>query len=155
MGMEHMVSNPRHIVVAAGCIRDDDGRVLMILSPKRGWENPGGRVEEGESLPEALRREVREETGIDVQVGQLAGVYTNLRHSIVIFTFFGSRIGGVSRTSDESLDVVWLDAEEALRRIEHPAVRMRFLDLCNFDGRIIYRSYVTDPFELRTEAEFS
>ena len=149
------MSNPRHIVVAAGFIRDDDGRVLMILSPKRGWEFPGGQVEEGESLSDAVRREVREETGIDVRVDQLAGVYTNLRHSIVIFTFLGSRTGGLPRTSEESLEVVWLDADEALRRIEHPAVQMRFRDLCSFDGHIIYRSYVTDPFELRSEAEFS
>ncbi len=59
---------PKHIVAVAGLVSDPRGRVLMIRSPRRDWEFPGGQVEEGESLTDALRREVLEETGITVSV---------------------------------------------------------------------------------------
>jgi 8-oxo-dGTP pyrophosphatase MutT (NUDIX family) len=127
----------------------------MIRSPRRGWEIPGGQVEEGESLTDALRREVLEETGYDIVVGQLVGVYSNISQSVVLLTFTGSRSGGVLQTSEESPEVAWLDVEEGFRRIEHPAVRMRFQDLCDFAGTIVYRSYTIDPFEGITQSTFS
>ena len=78
---------PKHIVAVAGLVSDPRGRVLMIRSPRRDWEFPGGQVEEGESLTDALRREVLEETGITVSVGALVGVYSNLKSHIVMFDF--------------------------------------------------------------------
>ncbi|HLL07775.1 MAG TPA: NUDIX domain-containing protein, partial [Nocardioidaceae bacterium] len=58
-------------------VRDADGRLLMVLRgrpPGQGlWSLPGGRVEPGESKQGALAREVREETGLEVLVGDLLG----------------------------------------------------------------------------------
>ena len=58
-------------------VHDAAGRLLLIRrghDPGRGlWSLPGGRVEDGESLPEAVRREVREETGLDVRAGAPVG----------------------------------------------------------------------------------
>ncbi|MDW8227844.1 MAG: (deoxy)nucleoside triphosphate pyrophosphohydrolase, partial [Anaerolineales bacterium] len=61
--------------------------VLLAQRPSRGllgglWEFPGGKVEPGESLPEALRREIREELAVDIQVGAPLGVY---RHAYTHF----------------------------------------------------------------------
>lgn len=57
---------------------DQQRRLLVVRrgqEPAQGlWSIPGGRLEAGESLPEAVRREVREETGVAVEVGELAGV---------------------------------------------------------------------------------
>jgi mutator protein MutT len=65
-------------VCAVGAIIQDKGALLLVRrdrEPARGqWSLPGGRVEPGESLREAVAREVREETGIDVEVGGLVGV---------------------------------------------------------------------------------
>jgi hypothetical protein len=48
----------KHIVAVAGLVTDARERVLMIRSPRRDWEFPGGQVEGGESLTDALRRKV-------------------------------------------------------------------------------------------------
>jgi len=64
-------------VAAVGAIAIDDGKILLIKrghAPSLGlWSVPGGRVEPGESEVDAVRREVAEETGLDVEVGPLAG----------------------------------------------------------------------------------
>jgi 8-oxo-dGTP pyrophosphatase MutT (NUDIX family) len=58
-------------------IFDADGRVLLVQQGEegRGWELPGGKVKKRESLPDAVVREVKEETGIDVVPEQLVGVF--------------------------------------------------------------------------------
>jgi len=69
---------PRHIVAVFGLIRNSAGEVLMIDSPRRGWELPGGQVEEGENLIRALEREIEEESGVKAGIGTLVGVYSRL-----------------------------------------------------------------------------
>ena len=65
-------------VAVAAVIFDDDGRVLLIergRPPGQGlWTVPGGKLELGESLAAAVQREVREETGLEVEVGELVAV---------------------------------------------------------------------------------
>jgi 8-oxo-dGTP diphosphatase len=62
---------PHEVHVAAGVIRNDDGRVLIAQRPEGshlagGWEFPGGKVAAGETVLQALKRELREEIGIEV-----------------------------------------------------------------------------------------
>jgi ADP-ribose pyrophosphatase YjhB (NUDIX family) len=98
-------------------VHDDEGRLLLVLrgrEPARGcWSIPGGRVEPGESAQEAVIREVREETGLDVTpsgpVGQVerdapgGGTY-------VIEDFRCRAYGGVLAAGDDADDVAWFDA---------------------------------------------
>jgi ADP-ribose pyrophosphatase YjhB (NUDIX family) len=58
--------DPRHIVGVAGVVRDDTGRVLLVRTGRRGWEQPGGQVELGEDLKTALQREIREAEWLEV-----------------------------------------------------------------------------------------
>ena len=145
------MSIPKHIVAVAGLVTDTKGRVLMILSPRRDWEFPGGQVEEGETLTAALEREVREETGVRVTAGALVGVYSNVRSHIVMLDFLCEYLGGEPTTSEESLAVEWVDRGEALSRVVRPAIRDRLRDMLEFNGQVVYRAYAFDAGAAHTE----
>ncbi len=141
-----------HTVAVFGLIRNSAGDVLMIESPLRGWEIPGGRVEEGEDLIRALAREILEETGVKAEIGPLIGVYSRLKSPfMVLLGFLGQYRSGQLTTSEESLAVEWVKPEKAVARASHPAIRDRVLDALAYDGRIIYRSYSTDPYRIHDQ----
>jgi A/G-specific adenine glycosylase len=76
-----------HYDVAAGIIRDDSGRVLIAQRPMEGllgglWEFPGGKQEPDETLSECLKRELREELAIEVEVGDL---FVSVKHGFTHF----------------------------------------------------------------------
>ncbi|AIF67789.1 ADP-ribose pyrophosphatase [Terribacillus saccharophilus] len=96
---------PKHIVSAAAIVRNEHGDILLIKGPRRGWEMPGGQVEEGESLADAAVREVMEESGIVIEVTKFCGIYQNTESSICNTLFLGKPIGGVCTPSEESLKV--------------------------------------------------
>lgn len=89
----------------------------MINGPKRGWEIPAGRVEEGESLTAAVIRETKEETGIDIEIIKFCGIFQNVKESVCSTLFLGRPIGGEFRTSNESHEVAYFSIEEALNKI--------------------------------------
>jgi len=136
-----------HIVAAGGFVTNSHGQVLMIKSPRYGdWEFPGGQVEEGETIPHALEREVLEETGIVIRVKSLVGIYSNTRRpSIVNMDFICEYISGELATSSESIQVAWVNREAALSRVKREAVYKRLKDMLEFSGEINYRAYFVDP----------
>ena len=88
---------------AFAIIFDENERVL--LSHRRdidAWNLPGGGVESGETPVEAVIREVTEETGLEVAVDRLVGVYTNTRRDDIVFTFVCHVTGGALRLTEES-----------------------------------------------------
>ena len=108
---------PKHIVSAATIVLNDKGELLLIKGPIRGWEMPGGQVEEGESLKEAAVRETKEETGIDVEIVKFCGIFQNVKKSICNTLFLAKPIGGEFRTSSESLEVGFFPLDEAMEMV--------------------------------------
>ena len=124
-------------------------RVLLVRTPRRGWEFPGGQVEEGESILEAVIREVSEEANVVAAAGRLVGVYSNLSSSRVIFDFLGCWLSGDTRAGDETIEAAWVDKAQARQMIDHPGYRQRIEQLLAFDGRVLFQSYTTAPFTVR------
>jgi 8-oxo-dGTP diphosphatase len=143
--------SPLHVVAAVTLIIDKFGRVLMVSNPDRGWECPGGRIEEGEDIIGGLRREVFEETGAQVKVVQLAGVYSNLSTNMVVFSFLSTYVSGVLTTSPESLQTEWVNRNECLKKVSHPGILARIRDMLDFDGKVIYRVYTNRPYQILDE----
>lgn len=113
-------------VAAVGAIAIEDGRILLIKrghAPSVGlWSLPGGRVEAGETDAEAVRREMAEETGLDVEVGPLAGevVRPGVGDTVyrirdyVVTVVRGADTGGGARdpiAGDDADDVAWVAIE--------------------------------------------
>ncbi|WP_344887738.1 NUDIX domain-containing protein [Actinomadura meridiana] len=128
---------PNSMVVAASAVVvNERGDVLMQRrADSRLWALPGGGMNLDESLPGTAVREVREETGYDIEVIGLVGTYTDPRHIIVYsdgevrrqfnVCFRARLLGGELQVSDESLEVRWVPVAELDDLPMHHTQRLR------------------------------
>jgi 8-oxo-dGTP diphosphatase len=121
------MSIPKHIVSAGVIVLNEEGKTLLIKGPRRGWEMPGGQVEEGESIQAAAIREVKEESGIDIKIIKFCGIYQNVPRSICNTLFLGKPVGGKPTTSSESVEVGYFSIEDALTMVTWKNFRERII----------------------------
>jgi ADP-ribose pyrophosphatase YjhB (NUDIX family) len=127
----------RTIVVATSVfVLDDQGRVLLIRRTDNGlWALPGGTQEVGEYLADTAVRETREETGVDVEVDGIVGIYTNPNHVMSYsdgevrqqfsVCLRARHLHGEPRTSDESSQVRWIERKDLEGLTIHPSMQLR------------------------------
>src|SRR3989338_218357 len=72
------MKHPLHIVAVGTLVENKRGQFLLVKTEWRGWEMPGGQVEKGEDVISALKREVIEESSIDIEIKKLAAVYSSV-----------------------------------------------------------------------------
>ncbi|MFF9007313.1 NUDIX hydrolase [Streptomyces goshikiensis] len=133
-GSPQAKSTPLHSVSVAGAVLREDGRLLAIRRADNGtWELPGGVLELAESPEAGVRREVLEETGIEIEVAELTGVYKNTTRGIVALVFRCKPSGGTERTSEESTAVAWLTPEEVSAQMAE-VYAIRLLDALDDAG---------------------
>lgn len=119
---------PRHSVSVAGVVVSDAGHVLVIQRRDNGhWEPPGGVLELGEQFEEGVRREVYEETGVNVRVERLTGVYKNLRVGVVALVFRCTPLGTGHAHTAEAFAVRWAEPAE-IAELMDPAYAVRVTD---------------------------
>ena len=110
--------------VGVGGLVIDKDKLLLIkraYEPSSGlWSIPGGLLEVGEELEEAVAREIEEETGIKVEVKELLGVFNfvirdeagKVKYHYVLIDFLAKPVGGKLRPSRETLDVRWVSLKD-------------------------------------------
>ncbi|WP_078059899.1 NUDIX hydrolase [Gracilibacillus timonensis] len=97
----------KYSLAACGWIENKQGEVLLVKTEWRSdtYEMPGGIVEEGESIDEACKRKIKEETGVEVTLSGITGVYTNETKRHIVFVFAGQYLDGqLSTQSNEIQD---------------------------------------------------
>jgi len=115
---------PARPVVGVGGVVIAEGRVLLIRrgsEPLEGqWSIPGGTLEVGETIVEGVRRELAEETGLEVGVGELIEVFERIspdgegkiKYHFVILDYLCERIRGEARAGSDVTDVAWATETE-------------------------------------------
>ncbi|MFC1412808.1 NUDIX domain-containing protein [Streptacidiphilus sp. N1-12] len=128
---------PNSLVVAASAVvMDEGGRILLQRRTDNGlWALPGGGMEMTDSLPGTAVREVKEETGLDVEITGLVGTYTDPRHVIAYsdgevrrqfnVCFTARVVGGQLAMSDESTELRFVAPEDLSALPVHHTQRLR------------------------------
>jgi ADP-ribose pyrophosphatase YjhB (NUDIX family) len=124
------------VVAVTAFVQDEHGRLLMIRRTDNDlYSIPGGAQDVGETIGQTVVREVKEETGIDVEPVDIIGVYSDPKH-VIAYTdgevrqqfsicFRARLIGGELRTSNESSEVHWVSRGDLGALNIHPSIRLR------------------------------
>jgi 8-oxo-dGTP pyrophosphatase MutT (NUDIX family) len=117
------------------CRPVDKGLLLIERTDNGLWALPGGAQDLGESVVQAARREVHEETGIDVEITGLSGIYSDPRHVIAYddgeirqefsLCFHAIPLSGEPRSSSESSQARWISPDSLQDLKIHPSMRLR------------------------------
>lgn len=126
--------NNNHKVSVAALVTNAEGKILLVNSPWRGWEYPGGLIEPGETFEQALHREVREEAGVEIEITGFVGICKNLERDIVNIDFTARYISGELTTSEESTEVIWATPDQAREAITFPLTRKRLENMLSGRG---------------------
>ena len=145
---------PTHYVSVAGLVTNDRGEILLVNSPRRGWEYPGGMVEPGETFEDALMREIREESGIEAEIVGFIGLCKNIEQDVVNIDFACRAVGGSLTTSDESTDVRWVRPEDALSTVTFPLTKKRLTSMLSGSRQVHCFSCRREPFEVVTDNSY-
>ncbi len=136
---------PPRPVASAHAIVFQEGKVLLVKRahpPSQGqWSVPGGVIELGETIRDAVRHELCEECGLEVEVGEIFDAIDNIIldekgeirfHYIVIYVL-AQPIGGNARPGTDALELLWANLEELEVLVMHPLAR-----------RVVERAFETE-----------
>ncbi|HET7385311.1 MAG TPA: NUDIX domain-containing protein [Nocardioidaceae bacterium] len=127
------------VPAASAVVTDQSGAILLQRRSDSGyWSIPGGRMEPGETVRETAIRETREETGFEIELGRLVGIYCDPGHLAAYsdgevrqefsVCFAGTIVGGSAQTSDESLEVAFVSPGDLAHLDIHQPIRARIQD---------------------------
>lgn len=144
---------PKHMVAVSAYITNEKGEALLIKAHwrKDTWESPGGQVEQGEALDAAVRREVLEETGIEITVEGVTGVYYNASTEILSVVFKAECSSSEIRMQPEEIfdaRFIELTEENTGDYITRPHMLSRTLDAMRAESFVPYETWEVRPYNL-------
>jgi 8-oxo-dGTP diphosphatase len=123
-----------------GIIKDKNNRILLVLRNDYDlWNLPGGALEKGESPWEGVIREVKEETGYDVKVVRLVGIYSKPHKDDMVFSFECKIIGGELTLNNEARDIQYFSFNEIPKNISPKQVE-RIKDLLEDLDKVVMKT---------------
>ncbi|MBN1169709.1 NUDIX hydrolase [Candidatus Micrarchaeota archaeon] len=97
----------------------ENGKILLIKrgrEPFRGqWAVPGGRIDDFETAEQCARREMKEETGLDIEIIKLTGLYSDPGRDprgIIAAAYLVKRTGGQLQSGDDAAEAAWFDVKD-------------------------------------------
>jgi 8-oxo-dGTP diphosphatase len=140
------MNSPRVVTAVAAAIWNAEREVLLIRrtkQPRLGqWSLPGGKIEFGEPLAEALKREIREETGLEIEIVGLIDVAETINDAsagaagahFILIDYAARVVSGVAVAGSDAADATWVPAAslsdypmwDEMRRIIEKSERMVF-----------------------------
>lgn len=147
--------NPTHLVSVAALVTNEQGDILLVNSPWRGGEYPGGLIEPGETFQQALHREIREEAGVEVEITGFVGICKNIERDIVNIDFTARYVSGELTPSEESTEVIWTSPEEAMKLITFPLTKKRLANMLSGRGEAALFCFKRNPFSVTEDRLFS
>ncbi|MEY8350235.1 NUDIX hydrolase [Bacillus cereus] len=146
-------STPKHIVAVSACIMNENNEILLVKVQWRAdtWEMPGGQVEEGEPLDQAVCREVLEETGLTVKPIGITGLYYNASKHILSVVFKVEYVSGEIKIPAEEIKeakFIALNEENIDEYITRPHMNSRTLDAIKAKDFIPYETWKVEPYNL-------
>ena len=152
---------PTHIIAGAGVVLNERDEVLLVKTYRHGWVFPGGQVEVGENVIDAVKREIQEEAGVAVEVGEVFCISSNTQTypgdsgvkvipTKLMLDFICRAEGGTPRPSDENSESRFVPRDRVLELVQSPNIIQRYQAFLDYAGRPTYLEYVTRPvFELK------
>lgn len=142
--------------LVVNCVIRNQDELLLLQKPKRGWwVAPGGKVEPGESLTEAVKREVFEETGLTVSEPKLRGVFTivlqeqgQLVDHWMLFTYFADTFTGTILPHTDEGVLAWVPLPELATRPMAEGDRQFFPRILTGDSIVTAKFTYTPEYRL-------
>lgn len=137
------------VVGGSAVVVDDEGRILLQRRSDSGnWALPGGAMDIGETFAQSVVREVKEETGFDVRIERIIGIYSDPGHVFAYddgevrqefnICLAATIVGGELSVSSESTDVRFFTPDELADLAMHESIRKRIEDYVH-DGEPVMR----------------
>lgn len=144
---------PKHIIAVSAYVTNEKNEVLLVKVQwrKDTWEMPGGQVEEGEALDQAVAREVLEETGIMIEPTGITGIYYNTTKKLLSVVFCAKYISGEINVAPEEISearFIHLTEKNIEQYITRPHMKSRTLDALFSSSTIPYETWEVNPFNL-------
>jgi ADP-ribose pyrophosphatase YjhB (NUDIX family) len=139
--------SPASFRIAVSALIFDEGRILLAHRRDIDWWNlPGGGMEVGETVDEALHREVAEETGLEVEIEQLVGVYSKPQKQEIVLAFRCHITGGTLRATEETRECRYF-SPGTLPTNTLPKHRQRIEDALLYQQSAVIRAQRTSTAE--------